>query len=648
MEPRTIKHRSLAATRAVLVAVVVAGCGSSGSPTAHPRVPTSGPGLTQPTRPSGTRLSGGTVYFTEIPNMTPNYIFPMYNLAACSTTNVDQVINLMYRPLYWYGNDYRPTVDYGYSIGQAPVFSNGGLTVTIRLKPGWRWSDGEAVTSRDLVFWMNVLKADPAREWCGYIQGYFPDNITSYSAPDPQTFVLHFDRRYAPEWVLYNELSQLTPLPLAWDRTSLSQPAATRDNGHLPDTTKAGAAAIYKFLDTQGKSTGSWLSSPLWRVVDGPFKLQSYTSNGEVTLAPNLSYSGQPKPSISKLVELPFASDAAIIIALHSGGPTAATVANIPWEDAAAIPALAAEGYDVSRAASYSFNYIPLNFNSSAATSPGGEPIRYVFRQAYFRKALQHLIDQQGWIDAFSHGSARPTCGPIPLVPPSPLVNPTAISARPCAFSVATARQLLATNGWRVVRGGTTMCTKPGTGPGECGAGIKGGEGISFNIDYVTGVVSIQDEMEDLATQARKVGITISLTSHILDSVLGTLTPCQPSQAACTWTAKNWGAGWIYGPDYLPTGESLYKPGAITNPGSYNDPMATRLITATITGSAPQEAKALAAYAQYITQQLPVLFYPTQIGTYEPDAGTLVANKLGGYAANVLGFMNPEDWYFTR
>jgi len=43
-----------------------------------------------------------------------------------------------------------------------------------------------------------------------------------------------------------------------------------------------------------------------------------------------------------------------------------------------------------------------------------------------------------------------------------------------------------------------------------------------------------------------------------------------------------------------------------------------------------------------------VLFGPTSIGTYQGDAGTLVNSKLGGYAANALGLMNPEDWYFTK
>ncbi len=386
----------------------------------------------------------------------------------------------------------------------------------------------------------------------------------------------------------------------------------------------------------------------MWRVVDGPFKLQGLTNTGEVTLVANPSYSGSPKPTIKKLVELSFDSDAASYIALRSGGPSAVTIANIPPEDAPAIPTLAAEGYDVNSAASYSFDYFPLNFNSSSPTAPGGEPVRYVFRQAYFRQALQHLVDQQGWINAFDHGTASPTCGSIPLAPPSPLVNAPAVSTRACAFSVFAARQLLSANGWKVVPGGTTTCVKPGTGPGDCGAGIKPGEGISFNVDYASGAVSLQDEMEDLATQGRKIGVDISLTTHIFASVTSAAMPCRPMQPACRWTAENWGAGWAYGPDYLPTGEPLYDPGSAANAGSYSDPKMTRLTTQTITGPASQEPQALTAYAQYVEQQLPVIFGPTQIGTYAADAGTLVAKNLGGYAANALGLMNPEDWYFTK
>jgi peptide/nickel transport system substrate-binding protein len=640
---RKLTRNAVASVAAVLVVVLATACGSSSSNTGGGSsgssgstinsTPTSGTGLTAATAPKGTKISGGTVYFTQIPEQMPNYIFPMYSPQVCGTQNINQLMFNMFRPLYWYGNNYRPTIDYGYSIGQQPQFSGGGKTVTIHLNT-WKWADGESVTSRDLVFWLNMMKADPATEWCGYVPGYFPDNVTSYSAPNPQTFVLHFTKAYNPTWVLYDELSQLTPIPLAWDRTSLSQPAPTSDNGHLPDTTKAGALAVYKFLDGQAKDLGTWATSPLWKVVDGPFRLADFASNGQVTFVPNPDYSGSPKPSISKLVTLPYTSEAAVYNEVRSAGPSAITIASVPQQYAPQVSALEAEGYDYNKAASYSFNYFPLNFHN-----PKVGPI---FSQLYFRQAFQHLIDQQGWIDAFLFHTANPTYGPIPPSPPSPLVNAALLSTNPYPFSVSAAQQLLSSHGWKVVPGGSTTCENPTL----CGTGITKGEGISFNIDYASGVVALEDEMNDLQAQARKIGININLTTHPFATVIGTAVACEPTQPTCKWQSENWGAGWIYGPSYLPTGEQLFAPGAVANYGSYSDPTTASLIQAVTTAS--NATQALNAYAENVEHMVPVVFGPTSIGTYAGDAGVLVAKNLGGYAANALGLMNPEDWYFTR
>jgi peptide/nickel transport system substrate-binding protein len=647
---RNATRWSIALIGTVFVLLAAAACGSSSSssggsggssgsqPTSTSAAPTAGPGLTSPTSPAGAKQTGGTVYYTEGAGATPNYIFPMTSAQVCGTTNITQLNAMMYRPLYWYGNNYQPTIDLNYSIGQQPTFSDNNQTVTIKLNP-WKWSNGETVTSRDVMFWINLYKADPSKNYCGYVPGYFPDNVASMQAPDPQTLILHLNKSYNPEWFTYNELSQIYPLPLAWDRTSMSQPAPKSDSGHLPDSTKAGAEAVYKFLDTQSKDLGTWATSPLWSVVDGPFKLESFTTTAQVTLVPNPDYSGSPKPSISKLVELPFTSDAAIFNEIRSGGPTAVTVANLPSQYAPQSSTVEGEGYVLNRAASYSVNYFPLNFNN-----PKVGPI---FKQLYFRQAFQHLIDQQGWIHAFLHDTAIPTYGPVPVSPESPLANVNA-SANPYAFSVSQASAILTAHGWKVAPGGTTTCEKPGTATNECGAGITSGEGISFNIDYQSGVASVESEMNDLEAQAKRVGINIDLTSHPFPTVIGTAIACQPTDPACKWTSENWGAGWIYGPDFLPTGESLYGNGSVANYGSYNDPEANKLIQATITGPAADEKQALTAYAQYIEQQVPVVFGPTSIGTYQGDAGTLVAKNLGGYAANALGYMNPEDWYFTK
>lgn len=653
---RKVKRGLLAAIGVLAVALVAAACGSSSggssgssnsvqySPTG---VPTAGPGLTTKSAPSGTKLKGGTVFFTEGSQAPPNYIFPMYSFAFCSTVNIDQLMDMLYRPLYWYGDLYRPTVDYNRSIGKKPVFASDDKSVTITLNP-YKWSNGESVDARDIIFWLNLVKADPATNWCGFAPGFFPDLITSYTAVNPTTVKLTFNKAYDPEWVLYNVLSQITPMPLAWDRTSLSQPAPTSDNGNLPDAQgKSKAEAVYNFLSNQGKDSGSWATSPLWSVVDGPFKLQSFTSSGEVTLVPNTAYSGTPKPTISKFVELPFTSEAAIYNTVRSGGPSQVTIGGIPSQYAPQLNALGSMGYDINRAAYYGFNYWVVNFNTNATTSPGGEPVRYIFRQLYFRQAIQHLVDQQGWIAAYLNHTASPTCGPIPLSPPSPLVNTGALTQAPCKYSVSTASSLLSSHGWKVAPGGTTTCQNPSL----CGPGIKKGEGISFNMDYLSGVVSTADEMNQLAANAKRIGVSINLTTHPFASVISAAVPCTPSQSTCKWAMNNWGAGWIYGPDYLPTGEVLYAPGAASNAGSYVDPTGkmVQLIDATVTGPLSQENQALVNYANYVAEQDPgVIFNPTGVGTYGSVAADVVSKKLGGYAASALGFLTPEDWYFVK
>jgi peptide/nickel transport system substrate-binding protein len=641
------KRSALAATAVAFVAVGVGACGSSSnnsssSPsstaaTVISGIKQTGVGLTKPTAPSGAKISGGTVTWAESPQTTPNYIFPMTSFAVCSVANTSDFSSLLYRPLYYFGNGYKPTVDYSYSAGNQPVFSDNDSVVTIKLKP-WKWSDGEAVTSRDVELWINVYKSNTAN-YCGYVPGLFPDNVTSMSTPNPSTIVLHLNKSYDPEWFIYNELSQITPLPLAWDRTSLAQKAPTTDTGKLPDTTKAGALKVYNFLNTQSKDIGAWVGSSVWDVVDGPWKLSAFTSDGEATLVPNPTYSGSPKPTIAKFVELPYTSDTAAFNEFRSGGPSAVTIGYLPPQDVPQIPALQSSGFVYNTASSYSFDYFPLNFNNPT--------VGPVFKQLYFRQAFQHLVDQPGWISAFAEHAAIETTTPIPSAPPSPLASVNA-TTNPLPFSVADAKKLLTSNGWKVVAGGNTTCVKPGTAAGDCGAGIKSGEGIAFNVDYDAGTASTQSEMNDLGAQAKKVGIDISLTSHPFDSVISAAVPCTPKQAVCKWTAENWGAGWIYSPDFLPTGEELFAPGAAANVNGYSDAQATKLINETISAPLSKEGAALTAYANYMATQVPVVYGPTQVGIYGGTAGTLVSDKLGGFTAQAFSYLTPEAWYLVK
>ena len=75
---------------------------------------------------------------------------------------------------------------------------------------------------------------------------------------------------------MYNELSQITPMPEAWDRTA-SGPS------HC-STTISDCSAVYSYLDGQSKDLSTYATSPLWGIVDGPWKLSAFNADGHLRL----------------------------------------------------------------------------------------------------------------------------------------------------------------------------------------------------------------------------------------------------------------------------------------------------------------------------------------------------------------------------
>jgi peptide/nickel transport system substrate-binding protein len=628
-----MRQRRLVAGVAVLstLVLIMAACSSSKSSTS-----TGGGGTSAFPQAVGKKITGGTVTWAEGPQAPPNYIFPIANAQVFSTVNLPQFQQLMYRPLYWFGNDYKATVDYDYSIGQAPTFSPDGKTATIKLNH-YAWSDGETVSSRDVVFFMNVLKQEK-QNYGAYVPGLFPDNVTSYAAADPTTVTFTFDKAYNPNWLIYNELSQVTPFPLAWDKTSDAAPTPTTDNGHLPDTTPAGAKAVYTYLDGLSKNQASYTTNPIWGVVDGPWKLAAFTNTGRADFVPNPSYSGPVKPTISRFVELPFTSEAAELNVLKTG-PANLTIGWLPAASKPQEPSITALGYAAENYYNFSTNFFPLNLHN-----PRFGP---VFSQLYFRQAFQHLLNQAGWIHAFANDTAVPQLGVVPTNPPNPFVSPAGKTDR-YPYSLATASSLLSSHGWKVTPNGVTTCQSPGTGPNQCGAGVPAGLGLSFNLDYEAGPVALDQEMKDLKSSAGQVGIQLQLTTHPFAQVTGAATQCKPTEATCKWTAENWGGGWIYDPDYYPTGEELFQTGAEANYSNYSDPTTDQLIAATTTASAATAQDTLNKYQDYINEQLPVVFQPNEAGNPVPGGPTIVSKHLGGFSPNAFTYITPETYYLTQ
>jgi peptide/nickel transport system substrate-binding protein len=134
------------------------------------------------------------------------------------------------------------------------VYTDNDTTVTITLK-GWKWSDGETVDADDVVFWLRMMQAE-YENWFGFVPGGIPQNITSVQATVPRQVTSRLTQPIPASWYTYNEPSQITPMPLAWDVTSPG--AAPGSGGCAPEGAIghwAKCVAVYDFLTTQAKDT---------------------------------------------------------------------------------------------------------------------------------------------------------------------------------------------------------------------------------------------------------------------------------------------------------------------------------------------------------------------------------------------------------
>ena len=154
---------------------------------------------------------------------------------------------------------------------------------------------------------------------------------------------------------------------------------------------------------------------------------------------------------------------------------------------------------------------------------------------------------------------------------------------------------------------GTSTCQKPGSGAGQCGAGIPAGAKLDFNLQYVGGSSIIAKTMNAEKSSWAQAGIKMNLSTASFSSVNGTAIPCTPG-AACAWELQNWGSGWVFSPDYYPTGEQIFQTGAPSNSGGYSSATNDVNIVASTNTQVP-----LTTYENYLAEQLPVIFQPNYV-----------------------------------
>jgi peptide/nickel transport system substrate-binding protein len=571
----------------------------------------------------------GTLTWAEAPGSAPTWIFPVWSSANISVSTIFSFQYEMWRPLYWFPNGVSPTLVPSMSLAYPPVYSGGDKTVTVRLKNSYRWSDGQPLTAKDLLFYIDEVRAAVKESWSNWAPYTphigIPDQVVSASTPDATTLVLHLNKPVNPAWFTDNVLFYIQPMPVhAWAKASPSGPV-------LDFTNPANAKKIYDFLAKESGSTGTYATNPLWRVVDGPYRLTQFNNTtGGYTLTPNPSYGGPHSAKVPALQAVPYTSDTAEFNAVLSHS---IDIGYMPLTDVPQLGAVKAAGYHVFGYPDFGFADAIYNFADKTGD------FNHIIDQLYIRQALAHLENEPGYIKAFFHGAGGLAYGPVPAVPASPYAPANALT-NPYTYSIATAAGLLRSHGWTVVPGGTSTCTKPGTEPGQCGAGIPAGTRLAFNVLYASDPVIFGEQATAWASDAKKVGINITLQSGPGNHVAAVANDPGSPKTINDWAVAILG-GSVDGP--YPTTIGIFSTGGSLNLGFYSNPEADKLINASVTSGNPNAVK---AEASYLTAQQPGLFQPNF------DFIAVWKNNVSGQPAAIEAmtqyYLNPELMYLTN
>src|SRR5579875_638997 len=204
-----------------------------------------------------------------------------------------------YRVLLWTGKN--DTIDYARSIASRISVRNHDTEYVIHLKPEWHWSNGKPITSADVVYDAKLILAasEPSSPlpYCSAGLGGVPADWKSVAADGAHTVIVTTTHPVNPTWFIYTGLAQLIPIPKqVWDRYS----NMTKELAWI-------------------KQVGSEPGNPVYRVIDGPYRLVQWTNNVDWIFEANPRFSGTHKPTIQRIVYDFEASPASMFLGLRKG-----------------------------------------------------------------------------------------------------------------------------------------------------------------------------------------------------------------------------------------------------------------------------------------------------------------------------------------
>jgi peptide/nickel transport system substrate-binding protein len=602
-----------------VVALLVSGCSSEGASTKdvakkYKDIPAE----------TGKPQDGGTITVALTPGLSPNYIYP-YPPASANGTVIAR--GLMWRGLYRTSGTGDQVVNPEQSLAEMPEVSDDRRTVTVELKDH-KWSNGRPVTADDVVFSLDLLKAALDKSpgnWSFYTPGQFPDGVTAEATAD-DTVTFHLE-------TAYNESYLLSMLALLYVMPSQEWAIAETGGAQLDFTDPKNAKAIYTYLTKQSEDQAGFATNPLWQVVSGPYKLKSFDSTtGSFSLVPNEEYDG---PGDSRLDQVDFKAFTSASAVLNQYKAGTLTVGTLDSSYVTEIDALKKDGYHVYGApAPARFDSLTINFENTV------DDFDKIIAQPYVRQALQHLIDQAGYVESrgIYNGAASENYSTAGADSPYP---PEFGDEAPYPYDPEAAQELLTDHGWKVAPNGTTTCENPGTAGDQCGADIPQGARISFTLASANTPAYVGARDVAFVSEAKKLGIEVKVVTKSLNYMYSNYGNSFAPATKNEWAMQD------YGPLYLaagyPSSNTVFNTTGSFNLGSYSNQDVDQLIDESTFGADPT---VLSKEITTISEDLPVLFFPT------PHTLVVWKDTLSGPPESfqaLLSFLySPEQWYLTK
>ncbi|VAV88290.1 ABC transporter, substrate-binding protein (cluster 5, nickel/peptides/opines) [hydrothermal vent metagenome] len=310
-----------------------------------------------------------------------------------------------------------------------PTVENGGVSadlksITWKLKPGLKWSDGTPVTSEDVKFSWEYCTADGGG--CAQAEKY--QDVTSVDTPDALTVVVRF--------------SQAKPFPYG--------PFV---GAQAPIIQKA------QFKDCVGAQAASCTEQNFNPIGTGPFVVTDFRPNDVIQLEANQNYRDPAKPAFAKvLFKGGGDANAAGRSVLETGEFDYAwnlqlapdVLANM--EAAGKGKVISAFGTSVERIM-INFTDVSASLGDTRGTIANPHPF---LTDISVRKALSMAIDRVLLTEIGYGPAGKPTCNVLP----APAIYASTANDACLTQDIAGANKLLDDAGW--VKGGDGVRTKDG------------------------------------------------------------------------------------------------------------------------------------------------------------------------------------------